>query len=151
MTWKNGSRRIRVCDSATFPACARFALAHGDSSKAIGVLRVALPYDAPLPGTAFFGFFGGSYSAHVRGEANLAAKRLAEAAAEFQKVLDHRGIVFADPVGVLAHLELGRAYALAGDSAKAKSAYENFFALWKDADPDIPMLKQAKAECSGLR
>jgi hypothetical protein len=62
------------------------------------------------------------------------------------KILDHRGVVSNEPIGALAHLGLARAYALAGDSAKSRTAYQDFFALWKDADPDIPILKQAKAE-----
>ena len=70
---------------------------------------------------------------------------------EFQKVLDHRGIVFADPIGALAHLQLGRAYVVSGDMAKAKNAYQDFLTLWKDADADIPVLKQAKAEYAKLR
>ena len=86
----------------------------------------------------------------MRGEAYLAAKRYVEAAAEFQKVLNHRGIVFADPIGALARVQLGRAYALAGDKAKAKSAYDDSLALWKDADRDIPVLKQARAEYARL-
>jgi hypothetical protein len=69
----------------------------------------------------------------------------------FQKVLKHRGIVFADPVGTLAHLQLPRAYVSSGDSANAKNAYQDFFTLWKDADEDIPALKQARAECARLR
>jgi hypothetical protein len=73
-----------------------------------------------------------------------------EAAAEFQKVLNHRGIVLADPIGALAHLQLGRAYLISGDITKAKSAYGVFFALWKDADQDIPILKQAGAEYAKL-
>jgi eukaryotic-like serine/threonine-protein kinase len=77
--------------------------------------------------------------------------RYAEAAAQFQKILDHRGIVGADPIGALAHLQLGGAYALSGDKIKAKSAYETFFTVWKDADPDIPILKQAKAEYAKLQ
>ena len=80
----------------------------------------------------------------------LQAGRGREAAAEFQKVLDHRGIVFADPIGALAHLQLGRAYVVSGDTAKAKSAYQDFLTLWKDADPDIPVLKQARAEYARL-
>ncbi len=71
--------------------------------------------------------------------------------AEFQKILDHRGIVGADPIGALAHLQLGRVYALSGDKAKAKAAYQDFLTLWKDADPDIPILKQAKAEYAKLQ
>ena len=73
------------------------------------------------------------------------------AAAEFQKLLDHRGIVPNFVTGSLAHLQIGRAYAMAGDSAKAKTAYKDFLALWKDADPDIPILKEAKAECAKLQ
>jgi len=74
-----------------------------------------------------------------------------EAVGEFQKILDHAGVVGNEPIGALAHLGLGRAYVLAGDNAKAKTAYEDFLALWKDADPDIPILQQAKAEYSQLQ
>jgi hypothetical protein len=74
-----------------------------------------------------------------------------EAAADFQEILDHRGIVFNEPIGALAHLGLARAYALQGDSAKAKVAYNNFLTLWKNTDPDIPILKQAKAEYAKLQ
>jgi eukaryotic-like serine/threonine-protein kinase len=87
----------------------------------------------------------------VRGEALTAAHRYAEAAAEFQKILDHRGIVGADPIGALAHLQLGRAYSLSGEHAKAKSAYEEFLTVWKDADSDLQILKQAKAEYAKLQ
>ena len=75
----------------------------------------------------------------------------AEAVAEFQKVLNHRGIVVSDPIGALAHLQLGRAYAMQGDRAKASAAYKDFLTLWKDADPDIPILKEAKAEYAKLQ
>jgi tetratricopeptide (TPR) repeat protein len=127
------------------------ALAHQAPSDAVERLQRAVPYDFAMPGTSFFGKFGGLYPAYVRGEAYLAAGRGQEAAAEFQKVINHRGVVLADPIGALAHLHLGRAYALSGDSAKAKSAYERFLTLWKDADPDIPILKQAKAEYAKLQ
>jgi hypothetical protein len=96
------------------------------------------------------GFFGALYPIYVRGEARLAAHQGAEAAAEFQKILDHRGIVVSDPIGAQARLQLGRAFALAGDKAKAKTAYEKFLTLWRDADPDIPILRQAKAEYAKL-
>ena len=89
-------------------------------------------------------------SVYLRGEAYLAAHQGAEAAAEFQKILDHRGIVVSDPIGALAHLQLGRAFAMAGDKAKAKAAYQDFLGLWKDADPDIPILIQAKSEYARL-
>jgi hypothetical protein len=75
----------------------------------------------------------------------------AAAAAQFQRIIDHRTIVINFPLGVLAHLQLGRAYAVAGDTAKAKAAYQDFLNLWKDADPDIPILKQAKAEYAKLQ
>ena len=87
----------------------------------------------------------------MRGEALLAVRRYSEAAAEFQKILDHRGIVGLDPIGALAHLQLGRVYTLSGDKVKAKSAYESFLKLWKDADADIPILKQAKTEYAKLK
>ena len=77
-------------------------------------------------------------------------RRLVETAAEFQKVLDHRAIVVSDPIGALAYWQLGRALALSGESAKAKAAYQDFLTLWKDADPDLPVLKQAKAEYARL-
>jgi hypothetical protein len=78
-------------------------------------------------------------------------KQGTQAAAEFQKVLDHKGVTGNTPYAALARLGLGRAFALAGDSAKARTAYQDFFALWKDADPDIPVLKEAKAEYEKLR
>jgi cytochrome c-type biogenesis protein CcmH/NrfG len=73
------------------------------------------------------------------------------AAAEFQKFIDHRGVVANFPWGALARLGLARAYAMQGDTAKARAAYQDFLTLWKDADPDIPILKQAKAECAKLQ
>src|SRR5262252_3791617 len=82
----------------------------------------------------------------VRGQAYLAAHQGNTAAAEFQTILDHRGIVMNEPIGALAHLGLARAHALQGDTAKARAAYQDFLTLWKDADPEIPILKQAKAE-----
>jgi eukaryotic-like serine/threonine-protein kinase len=74
-----------------------------------------------------------------------------EAAAEFQKIVDHRGIVLNLPLGALAHLGLARAYAMQADTVKARTAYQDFFTLWKDADPDVPILKQAKAEYGKLQ
>ena len=81
----------------------------------------------------------------------MAAHRYAEAAGEFQKILDHPGIVFTDPVRVAARLQLGRASVLAGDRPKARAAYQDFLTLWKGADPEIPILKQASAEFANLR
>jgi hypothetical protein len=130
---------------------ALFALARNDPSNAIELLHPALAYDYAVPGTAFTANYGGLYPAYVRGKAYLASRQGAEAAAEFQKILDHRGVVGADPIGALAHLPLGRAFALSGDKTKAKAAYQDFLALWKDADPGIPILAQAKAEYARLR
>jgi DNA-binding winged helix-turn-helix (wHTH) protein len=127
----------------------RLALNKGDASGAIQLLAIATPYELgatraiDLDWTAMFPVF-------VRGEAYLAARRGSEAAAEFQKILDHRGLVLNQPIGALAHLGLGRAYVLQGDTVKAKAAYQDFLTLWKDADPDIPVLRQAKAEYARL-
>jgi tetratricopeptide (TPR) repeat protein len=127
-----------------------FALNHNDPSKAIDLLQTAVPHDLAQTGLAFYSFFGNLYPAYVRGEAYLAAHQVGQAIAEFQKILDHRGIVLADPVGALARLELGRAYALSGDKTRAKASYQEFLTLWKDADPDVPILQQAKAEYAAL-
>jgi len=125
---------------------ALFALDRGEPSHAIELLQTAVPYELAVPGIDYYFFFGGLYPAYVRGEAYLAAHRGAEAATEFQKILDHPGIVLSDPIGAMAHLRLGQAYAIEGDTTKAKTAYQDFLTLWKDADPDIPIYKQAKAE-----
>ncbi len=101
-------------------------------------------------GSAWDCTLGGLHSAYIRGEAFVAAHQYVEAAAEFQRILDRRGIVGADPIGALAHLQLGRTFALAGDKIKAKLAYGDFLTLWKDADSDIPILVQAKAEYARL-
>jgi predicted Zn-dependent protease len=90
------------------------------------------------------------YPTYLRGEAYLAARQEG-AVAEFQKIIDHSGLVSNCVTGVLAHLQLGRAYALAGDKTKARAAYQDFLTLWKDADPDIPVLKEAKAEFAKLQ
>jgi eukaryotic-like serine/threonine-protein kinase len=118
----------------------------GSPSQAVIDLEAASPYElgGPLP-------IGGLYPVYVRGQAYVAAHNGAAAAGEFQKILDHRGIVLNLPLGALAHLQLGRAYALSGDTAKARSAYQDFFNAWKDADPDIPILKEAKAEYAKLQ
>jgi tetratricopeptide (TPR) repeat protein len=127
---------------------AAIALRRGDAGKAVEALAAAAPYE--------FGYVNGSanfvlYPVHLRGEAWLAARKGAEAVVEFQKILDHPGVVINEPIGSLAHLGLGRAYALTGENAKAKTAYQDFFALWKNADPDIPILIQAKAEYAKLK
>jgi DNA-binding winged helix-turn-helix (wHTH) protein/tetratricopeptide (TPR) repeat protein len=124
---------------------AKLALNRSNSQQALELLGITVPYELGLPSSTFYNW-PNLYPVYVRGEAYLAARRGGEAAAEFQKILDHRSIVLNEPIGVLAHLQLGRAYVLCGDTAKASSAYRNFLALWRDADPDIPILKQAKAE-----
>jgi eukaryotic-like serine/threonine-protein kinase len=116
----------------------QLAVSHNDAANAIEALQAAAPYE--------LGSGGALYPILVRGEAYLAAHQGNEAAAEFQKIIEHQGIVQSDPIGPLAHLGLARAYALQGDTAKARAAYKDFLTLWKDADPDIPILKQAKAE-----
>jgi tetratricopeptide (TPR) repeat protein len=123
----------------------------GEPSKAIGLLQPARPYDSGTPPAVAPAFFGAFYTVYVRGLAYLAAHQGAQAAAEFQNILDHRGIVVSDPIGALAHLQLGRAFTLSGETAKAKMAYQDFLTLWKDADPEIPILKQAKAESAMLQ
>jgi tetratricopeptide (TPR) repeat protein len=122
-------------------------LRSGDASKATETLTTAAPYEL---GTNFVTLNFVLYPVYLRGEAYLAAKQGTAAAAEFQKILDHPGVVRSEPIGALAHLELGRAYALSGDIAKARSAYNDFLTLWKDADPDIPIYKAAKAEYAKL-
>jgi eukaryotic-like serine/threonine-protein kinase len=124
------------------------ALGRNDAAKVLDVLQAAAPFElgqptiGPSP-TALYPVF-------VRGEAYLAAHNANEAATEFQKILDHRGIVLNEPIGALAHLRIGRAYAMQGDTAKAKAAYQDFLTLWKDADPDIPVLIAAKSEYAKL-
>jgi len=145
-----------------------------DADKAIEALAVAAPYEqGSPPGSSNFAL----YPVYLRGQVYLAARHGDAAAAEFQKILDHPGVVLNEPIGALAHLGLGRAYTLQAGvgaglvpaqsprgaipakigrpqgaplqpdaAAKAPLAYQDFFALWKDADPDIPILKQAKAE-----
>ena len=127
-----------------------FELNRGASRKAVERLQTAVPYDLAVPGISYVWFFGALYPAYVRGEAYLASRQCAEAAAEFQKILDHRGLVLGDPVGAMARLQLGRAIALSGSNNKAKAAYQDFFTLWQGADSDIPILKQAKAEYAKL-
>ena len=124
------------------------ALQGNDPGKAIAALRAVAPYE--LGGTSHSLNFS-LYPIYVRGKAYLAARQGTVAAAEFRKILDHPGIVVNEPIGALAHLGLARAYMLQGDTAKAKAAYQDFLTLWKDADPDIPILKQAKAEYAKLQ
>src|ERR1700731_538278 len=129
---------------------ARSALAANseNAQAALDALSAAAPYEL---GHTNEDFTFALYPIYFRGRAYLAAKNAAAAAGEFQKILDHAGVVGNEPIGALAHLGLGRAYALSGDSTKAKTAYQDFFALWKNADPDVPILKDAKAEYPKLQ
>ncbi|HYL63427.1 MAG TPA: winged helix-turn-helix domain-containing protein [Candidatus Methylomirabilis sp.] len=130
---------------------ATLALNRKDPAKAIELLQIASPYELGTPRSNLDGFFGALYPVLVRGQAYLAARQGPQAAAEFQKMLDHPGITVGDPVAVLAHVGLARAYALQGETAKARAQYQQFFALWKNADPDIPALRQAQDEYAKLQ
>jgi tetratricopeptide (TPR) repeat protein len=129
---------------------ALFSLNADDPAPAIQALQIASRYDLALGRIGFIGRFGGLYPIYVRGMAYLAARQPTEAAAEFQRILDHRSIVLVDPMDALARLQLARALALSGDTVKAKSAYRALLTLWKNADPDIPGLKEARAEYARL-
>jgi DNA-binding winged helix-turn-helix (wHTH) protein len=120
-------------------------------AKAIDQLQASAPYEMGSPRSSQADSFGSLYPVYFRGEAFLAAHKGGEAANEFQKILTHRNIMIGDPVFVLMHVGLARAYALSGESSKARAQYEEFFALWKNADPDCPVLKRAKAEFVNLR
>jgi hypothetical protein len=128
---------------------ALWALSRGDSSGAMEVLRTASPYELAVSGVGS-GDFGNFTPVFVRGQALLLALRGVEAGAEFRKILDHPGIGSADPVRLVARLQLAKAYMLSGDTAHTKAAYEEFFNLWKEADSDIPILREARAQYAKL-
>ncbi len=130
---------------------AQLALNDGDPMKAVELLEVAVPYELGIPRVHGNLGFGALYPIYLRGEAWLGAKKGVQAAAEFQRILDHRNIVVSDPVGAIARLQSGRAFVLAGDKTRAKAAYQDFLTLWKDADPNTPILKQAKLEYARLQ
>ena len=128
---------------------AQVALVNKQPQQAIGMLQASVPVELGSPlstqGPPCL------YPVYMRGEAYLAAGQGSAAAAEFQKLIDHRGITWSCTTGALARLGLGRAYTLAGDKTKAHAAYQDFLTLWKDADPDIPILNEAKAEYAKLQ
>jgi TolA-binding protein len=126
------------------------ALKAGSPAGAVETLKAAVPYELAIPSIEFNTFFGGFYPVWVRGEVYLAQRQGTAAATEFQKIIEHRGLVAGDPIGGLALLQLGKAYTIAGQKAKARASYQNFLNLWKDADPNIPVLKQARAEFAAL-
>jgi tetratricopeptide (TPR) repeat protein len=129
------------------------ALNQDDPAKALEMTQAAAPYDLAVPGIAYFtgALFGALYPVYVRGLAYSRMGRPGEAAAEFQKILDHPGLVLNDPIGPMARLELARALSAYGDRTKSAAVYKNLLALWQDADPDIPILTQAKTEYADLQ
>ena len=130
---------------------AQLALNRRDPARALEILQAAASYELGWQGPRTGGFCGSLYVIYMRGQAYLAAHRGAEAAAEFQKIIDHIGVVSNDPtIVVAARLQLARALTISGDHARAKTAYEDFLTFWKDADHDIPILQQAKAEMRRL-
>ncbi len=121
---------------------AQVELARGSPAKVVELLQPTVPYE--------LGWDARMWPIYIRGQAYLKAKQGPEAAAEFQKILDHRAICITSPLCPLSHLQLGRARAMAGDNGGARTAYQDFLALWKDGDPDVPILKEAKAEYAKL-
>ena len=127
---------------------AAIELSDNNAAQSLMNLEAAAPYELGEPPQFQLGTL---YPAYIRGQAQLMAHNGAAAAAEFRKVLDHRGTVLNFVTGAMAHLQISRAYAMAGDTAKAKAAYQEFFTLWKHADPEVPILKEAKAEYAKLQ
>ena len=124
---------------------AQLALNRNEPLKAIEILQPATPYELGIMAMG-----AGLYPIYVRGKAHLAAHEGSQAASEFQKIIEHHSIGL-NPVGALAHLGLARAFVLEGDTVKARAAYQDFLTLWKDADSDVPILKEAKAEYANLQ
>lgn len=129
---------------------ALFALNAGDPPGAIQALQVASRYDLHTNGVLYIGRFGALYPIYVRGLAYLASRQPADAAREFQRIVDHPSITLVDPMSALARLQLARALVLAGDTVKAKRTYADLFTLWKDADAKVPAIEQARAEYARL-
>jgi tetratricopeptide (TPR) repeat protein len=124
------------------------ALNQGNPAKALEMTQAAAPYDLAVPGTAYFSgaFFGALYPVYVRGLAYSRMVSHREAAAEFRKILDHPGIVLNDPIGPMARLQLARALSASGDRAESAAVYKDLLTVWKDADPDIPIVQEVRAE-----
>ena len=127
----------------------QLAILKKDPSKTVALIKAASANEFAVSST--IGFVPALYTAYICGNAQLMAHDGREAMSEFQKILDHNGLVGNSPMAALAHLQIGRAYVMAGDTAKAKTAYQDFLTIWKDADPDIPILKQAKVEYAKLQ
>ena len=139
--------KVRLIFAPTLRAL--LALNHNRPSNALEMLQSAIPYELAIPNEGGSEYLLGAdslYPAYVRGLAYLATHQGPEAVVEFQKIVDHPIIVLCDPIGAVARMQLARAYALSGDKTKAMSAYQDFLRLWKDADPDIPILQQVHAE-----
>jgi hypothetical protein len=133
------------------PALRALAAIHeGNPSKAIELLAISKTYEFGQTGVSIYYWYGALYPIYVRGLAYRQLHKNREAAAEFRRMLDHPGILLADPIGPAVRVRLARALRDGGDIANAKAAYQEFLALWKDADPDIPLLQQAKAEYARL-
>jgi eukaryotic-like serine/threonine-protein kinase len=130
---------------------AKLAIGKGNPSEAVEILSSAAPDEFGTSTSSVFSWTAGLYPVYVRAESYLALRQGAEAAAEFQKILDHRSIVLNDTIAALAHLGLARAYAMQGDTLKARAAYQDFLTLWEDADPDIPILTAAQSEYAKLK
>jgi tetratricopeptide (TPR) repeat protein len=129
------------------------ALNEADAAKALEMTQVAAPYDFAVPGTAFYtgAFFGALYHVYVRGLAYSQLGHPSAATAEFQTIVDRPGLVLNDPIGPMARLQLARALTASGDRTRSAAVYEDLLALWKDADPDVPILQQAKTEYAKLQ
>ena len=140
--WPATIRRTRRCNSCISPTLrALFALDARDAAAAIQSLQTASRFDLATGGIGFNGYFGKLYPIYVRGLAYLAAQQPVEAAAEFQRIVDHRSIVLVDPMDALARLQLARALALSGDTAARREARaDDLFALWENADARIPLI-----------
>jgi tetratricopeptide (TPR) repeat protein len=129
---------------------ALLALNQGRPAKAIELLTVSKAYELAQTGVSMYVHYGTLYPTYVRGLAYQQLHKPREAAPEFQRMLDHPGLLLADPIGPAARVQLARALRDAGDTAKAKAAYQAFLALWKDADREIPLLQQARTEFARL-
>jgi len=141
-----------TCVRFTYAPALRALLAinQGNPAKAIELLNSSKAYEFAQTAISLNYLYGALYPTYVRGLGYRQLRKHREAAAEFQRMLDHPGLLLADPIGAAARVQLARALRDAGDPAKAKAAYQDFLALWKDADPDIPLLQQARAEYARL-
>jgi tetratricopeptide (TPR) repeat protein len=127
------------------------AVARNEPARAIELLQANVPYERAVPPTAFNFFFGSLYPVYVRAQAYAASGQHQQAVVEFQKILDHRGLMMGDPATARALLEKARSLARGGNQMGARAAYQDFLLLWKDADPDVPVLAQAQAEYAKLK